>query len=343
MFAKRYESDVSIGECVLFMIFDSVFFMLLAWYLEKVVPDQWGKSMPASFIFTSEFWFPGAHADRRKGMAEEATALRNVQADIMEKKKTIGERVKASMVPKNVDGSVAKQKVIGLDCKNLRKVYGTDPEEVAMVEVETVYYCGDIICRSESLVKSRLEMKEMVESTRFEAGVYFFIALNVMCIVLDNERFHKSDPDFLLFLDVSNYGFCAIFTLEVIYKLFGLNTKNYFSDAFNCFDFLLVIASYIEIILVGGGASSAANGASSAAKSAKSVRGVRIARMAKIGKMVRVLRIARLLRWFSYDETKSSATIALANLNLVAYRDEIMSLLGQNGAVSRPKVEGFPQ
>ena len=48
--------------------------------------------------------------------------------------------------------------------------------------------------------------------------------------------------------------------------------------------------------------------------------------------MIRVLRIARLLRWFSHDEGKAKVTVALDNLNLIAYKNQILSLLGQNGA-----------
>ena len=51
-----------------------------------------------------------------------------------------------------------------------------------------------------------------------------------------------------------------------------------------------------------------------------------------MAKMIRVLRIARLLRWFSHDEGKAKVTVALDNLNLIAYKNQILSLLGQNGA-----------
>lgn len=88
----------------------------------------------------------------------------------------------------------------------------------------------------------------------------------------------------------------------------------------------------MEIVLVpGGGSSASAAKSAKGAKSVKAVKAAKLAKLAKMGKMVRVLRIARLLRWFSYDQ-KSSVVIALRGLNLKAYRDEILSLLGQNGA-----------
>ena len=320
MWEKGAENDVSIGECILFLLLDTVFYMALAWYLEKVVPDQWGKHMPAGFIFTSKYWFPEQFAAKRREKDEL-------------KKLHLAAASRAAASDTHTDNTPAdpNRLLLGLECKNLRKVYGVDPEDVKQEEEETTYYCGDVICQSDKLVRSRLEMKELVTSTKFEAFIYLMIALNMVAIIFDNERFHKNDEQLLRLLDMSNYAFCAIFSLELIYKLYGLNTRMYFKDPFNCFDFCLVIASYVEIIVVGGGASSAAKSAKGV-KGVKAAKAAKLAKFARMGKMVRVLRIARLLRWFSYDETKSAVTIALSNLNLVAYQDEILALLGQNGA-----------
>merc|ERR1711968_180098 len=66
---------------------------------------------------------------------------------------------------------------------------------------------------------------------------------------------HHNQPDALTdFLEISNYIFCAIFALEMVLKLFALGL-DYFSDNFNCFDCLIVIISFLEIALGGGGLS----------------------------------------------------------------------------------------
>jgi voltage-dependent calcium channel L type alpha-1D len=48
------------------------------------------------------------------------------------------------------------------------------------------------------------------------------------------------------FLHVSNLFFVVAFALEAVVKLIGLRPKYYFKDSFNCFDFLIVIVSFIE-------------------------------------------------------------------------------------------------
>jgi hypothetical protein len=49
-------------------------------------------------------------------------------------------------------------------------------------------------------------------------------------------------------LETINYGFAAIFTLEAIIKLTAFK-KNYFSDGWNNFDFVIVIGTLIGILI----------------------------------------------------------------------------------------------
>mmetsp|Transcript_2584 Transcript_2584/g.3507 ORF Transcript_2584/g.3507 Transcript_2584/m.3507 type:complete len:1836 (-) Transcript_2584:287-5794(-) len=48
------------------------------------------------------------------------------------------------------------------------------------------------------------------------------------------------------FLYVTNLFFVVAFAAEAVVKLIGLRPKYYFKDAFNCFDFFIVIVSFIE-------------------------------------------------------------------------------------------------
>lgn len=50
-------------------------------------------------------------------------------------------------------------------------------------------------------------------------------------------------------LNISNYIFTGLFTMEMILKLFALGFFEYVADSFNIFDGLVVVLSIVEIIL----------------------------------------------------------------------------------------------
>ena len=328
VFKAPGQNEVSFGATIVFMFIDTFIWAAVAWYLEKVVPDQWGKCMPVNFIFTKDYWNGGEISKTE----EIGQALANMQRRL-EEGAPEGDNESPTSKPSTRNSGSSKKSAPGLEAMRLRKVYGEDPKTNNPDEKidDTRYYFGDVICKSEQLVKSRRNMQKVVTSGWFEGCIYFVIGLNMLAIIFDNERFHNNDEDTLALLDLSNYLFCIIFSLEMFYKIYGLSADKYFKDPFNCFDFLLVVASYVEIVVIGGGASSAAKSAKGA-KGLKGARAAKLAKFARFAKMVRVLRIARLLRWFTYDETKSKTVVALDSLDLTAYKEEIMSLLGQNGA-----------
>lgn len=77
------------------------------------------------------------------------------------------------------------------------------------------------------------------------------IALNVTLMATE----HHNQPEGLtLFLEYANYVFCAIFAMEMVLKQFALGWS-YFEDKFNCFDFVIVIISFVELGMGGGGLS----------------------------------------------------------------------------------------
>jgi hypothetical protein len=53
-------------------------------------------------------------------------------------------------------------------------------------------------------------------------------------------------------LNYLNIGFSTIFLLEMIIKFIGLKISYYFKDLSNIFDFIIVIASWVEIGLFYG-------------------------------------------------------------------------------------------
>ena len=75
-----------------------------------------------------------------------------------------------------------------------------------------------------------------------------------MCIISNTVIFtldkYDEDSEWLdNILVKSNYVFYGIFTLEMIMKLIGLGFKNYFSDKYNSFDFIIVLTNSVDIAL----------------------------------------------------------------------------------------------
>lgn len=59
-----------------------------------------------------------------------------------------------------------------------------------------------------------------------------------------------SDSSYFLFADVANRVLLALFTVEMILKMYALGLRQYFMSIFNRFDCLVVCTGILEIILV---------------------------------------------------------------------------------------------
>ncbi|XP_021201888.1 muscle calcium channel subunit alpha-1 isoform X2 [Bombyx mori] len=96
--------------------------------------------------------------------------------------------------------------------------------------------------------KHRIQYKTwwFVTSQRFENVIFFFIVLNTIALMM---KFHGSKTEYKKGLDVLNMGLTTVFTLEFILKLAAFRFKNYFGDAWNTTDFILVVGSIIDILV----------------------------------------------------------------------------------------------
>jgi len=50
-------------------------------------------------------------------------------------------------------------------------------------------------------------------------------------------------------LEIVNYAFTAIFTIEAVIRIYGLGPRYYFKDNWNIFDFIILVGSYIGILI----------------------------------------------------------------------------------------------
>jgi two pore calcium channel protein 1 len=111
-----------------------------------------------------------------------------------------------------------------------------------------------------------------VESPYFEYGIRFLIFLNFIIVVV---RAALSEEDKSNTQKPYEYVFLSVYVVEAMLKLFVMGTKAYFARRWNVFDFSIVFASLVGVIVQ----SFLSTGSS-----------------AKFGVLLRTLRLTRLLR-----------------------------------------------
>ncbi|XP_068893811.1 sodium channel protein 60E-like isoform X4 [Tenebrio molitor] len=86
---------------------------------------------------------------------------------------------------------------------------------------------------------------DLSNSRRFEIAIFVLIFLNMLSMGIE----HYDQPHAVFFiLEVSNAFFTTVFGLEAIVKIIGLR-YHYFTVPWNVFDFLLVLASILGILM----------------------------------------------------------------------------------------------
>nr|CAD7591348.1 unnamed protein product [Timema genevievae] len=86
---------------------------------------------------------------------------------------------------------------------------------------------------------------DLSNSRRFEIAIFVLIFLNMLTMGI--EHFNQAHAIFFI-LEVSNAFFTTVFGLEALVKIIGLR-HHYFTVPWNMFDFLLVMASILGILM----------------------------------------------------------------------------------------------
>ncbi|XP_052753579.1 muscle calcium channel subunit alpha-1 isoform X10 [Galleria mellonella] len=96
--------------------------------------------------------------------------------------------------------------------------------------------------------KHRIQYKVwwFVTSQPFEYAIFVLIMINTITLAM---KYHNQPAEYSKALDMLNMIFTAIFALEFIFKLAAFRFKNYFGDAWNTFDFIIVLGSIIDIVV----------------------------------------------------------------------------------------------
>lgn len=103
-------------------------------------------------------------------------------------------------------------------------------------------------CHSHRYIpKHRIQYKVwwFVTSQPFEYAIFILIMINTITLAM---KFYRQPREYTEALDVLNMIFTAVFALEFVFKLAAFRFKNYFGDAWNVFDFIIVLGSFIDIV-----------------------------------------------------------------------------------------------
>ncbi|XP_036058116.1 voltage-dependent L-type calcium channel subunit alpha-1S [Onychomys torridus] len=131
----------------------------------------------------------------------------------------------------------------------------------------------------------RWKCHDLVKSKVFYWLVILIVALNTLSIASE----HHNQPLWLTHLqDIANRVLLALFTIEMLIKMYGLGLRQYFMSVFNRFDCFVVCSGILEILLVESGA------------------------MTPLG--ISVLRCIRLLRLFKVTKYWTSLSNLVASL-----------------------------
>lgn len=98
--------------------------------------------------------------------------------------------------------------------------------------------------------KHRIQYKVwwFVTSRPFEYAIFTLILTNTITLGM---KFYHQPEEYLTYekvLDYLNMIFTAVFAMEFVFKLAAFRVKNYFGDAWNVFDFIIVLGSFIDIV-----------------------------------------------------------------------------------------------
>ncbi|KAI0988337.1 hypothetical protein GJ496_002524, partial [Pomphorhynchus laevis] len=93
--------------------------------------------------------------------------------------------------------------------------------------------------------KRQFKLWWFITSPGFEYTIFALIVLNTITLAM---KHHNQRVNYVKALDYMNIVFTCVFTLECILKMAAFRIKNYFGDAWNCFDFGIVLGSIIDIV-----------------------------------------------------------------------------------------------
>ncbi|XP_038208535.1 voltage-dependent calcium channel type A subunit alpha-1 isoform X3 [Zerene cesonia] len=163
----------------------------------------------------------------------------------------------------------------------------------------------------------------IVVSTPFE---YFIMALIVLNTLLLMMKYYNQNDLYADILKYSNMGFTGMFSVETVLKIIAYGVKNFFKDPWNTFDFITVIGSIIDALIMEFGSDLAENCAdiSCQQENTFNVGFLRLFRAARLIKLLRQGYTIRILLWTFVQSFKALPYVCL----LIAMLFFIYAIIG---------------
>ncbi|KAL4709794.1 hypothetical protein ACJJTC_001248 [Scirpophaga incertulas] len=149
----------------------------------------------------------------------------------------------------------------------------------------------------------------IVVSTPFEYFIMTLIVLNTLLLMM---KFHEAPPLLMDTLTFMNLVFTFFFLLETVLKLIAFGCANFFKDPWNTFDFITVIGSIIDALIMEFG------------ENTFNVGFLRLFRAARLIKLLRQGYTIRILLWTFVQSFKALPYVCL----LIAMLFFIYAIIG---------------
>ena len=151
--------------------------------------------------------------------------------------------------------------------------------------------------------KARRLCKGLVESAAFEIGIVICIMANTVILAL--HWFYQSEEQIKI-LDAINIGFNVVFTIEAAIKIYALR-RQYFTDPWNVYDFLIVAVTYIVLALTFAKVFEGAGALTT------------VLRVFRVGRVIRLVRKAKRIQLVMYTIVESWPTLSALCILLVIF------------------------
>ncbi|KAL4467991.1 hypothetical protein ABPG72_015861 [Tetrahymena utriculariae] len=136
-------------------------------------------------------------------------------------------------------------------------------------------------------MNNKFYCKKIARSTIFEVAMLTILIIN--CVILFISMTTNSTALQTQMDQIDDYFFYA-YLIEFLVKIIGIGIEKYFDDSWNCFDFFMVLMSFLNIVL---------STTLSFLQNTKSAKATKLLRLTKINRVFRIFKALRSIKFLS--------------------------------------------